>query len=120
MKFTLLITAPAFGSQGAHSAYHFCKAALTKGQTIAQIFFYSAGVYNANQVNTLPVDEINLVELWQTLAKQYGIKLYVCVAAAQRRGIEEQQTNFAKGFSITGLGQLIESIDTTDRFIIFN
>lgn len=124
MKFTLLITAPAFGSQGAHSAYHFCKAALAKGQTITEIFFYGEGVSNANQFTHLPTDEINLISLWQNLAKQHAIKLYVCVAAAQRRGILEQpdkeKTNLAEYFIMTGLGQLIEAVNTSDRFITFN
>ena len=128
MNFTILITAPVFGSQGAYSAYQFCKAALTKNQTITQIFFYGAGVYNANQLVSPPTDETNLVKLWQDLAKQYSIKLYVCVAAAQRRGVLDEQeanqlqmhANLAERFVIAGLGQLIEAISTCDRFITFN
>lgn len=127
MNFTILVTAPAFGAQGALTAYRFCQAALAKGQRIHQIFFYGAGVYNANQLISPPADEINLVTLWQNLANEYAVELYVCVAAGQRRGILDPQGatqsllgNLAKQFTITGLGQLIDAISTCDRFITFN
>ncbi len=118
MNFTILITAPVFDSQGAYSAYQFAKNVFAKSHSIEQIFFYNAGVYNANRFIAPPSDELNLVQLWQMLAKQYSIKLHLCVAAAQRRGVIEK--NLADGFSITGLGQLIEAINASDRFIVFN
>jgi len=118
LNFTILITAPNFGAQGAYTAYQFCKAALAKNQTITKIFFYGAGVSNANALVSPASDEINLVKLWQTLAQQYAIKLNICVAAAQHRGVMEN--NVAENFVITGLGQLIEAMSSCDRFITFN
>jgi tRNA 2-thiouridine synthesizing protein D len=41
----------------------------------------------------------------------------VCVAAALRRGIVEQ--NLAQGFRISGLGQLVESAIQSDRLVVF-
>ena len=41
----------------------------------------------------------------------------VCVAAALRRGIKEE--NLAEGFRISGLGQLIQSGIEADRMIVF-
>jgi tRNA 2-thiouridine synthesizing protein D len=39
------------------------------------------------------------------------------VAAALRRGIKEE--NLAKGFRISGLGQLVEAGIQTDRTVVF-
>ena len=41
----------------------------------------------------------------------------VCVAAALRRGIKDE--NLAPGFRISGLGQLIESGIQADRYVTF-
>jgi tRNA 2-thiouridine synthesizing protein D len=41
----------------------------------------------------------------------------VCVAAALRRGIRDE--NLAKGFRISGLGQLVEAGIQTDRVVVF-
>ncbi len=128
MNYTLLITAPPFDSSGAYTAYQFCEAVFTQGHRVTQLFFYGAGVYNANQLISPPADEINLVKAWQGLAKEYSVKLYVCVAAAQQRGILDKQeasqqqlpANLAEPFIMTGLGQLIEAVNAADRFITFN
>jgi tRNA 2-thiouridine synthesizing protein D len=45
------------------------------------------------------------------------VDLVVCVAAALRRGIVEQ--NLAAGFRISGLGQLVESAIQSDRLVVF-
>jgi len=43
--------------------------------------------------------------------------LVVCVAAAMRRGIREE--NLAQGFRISGLGQLVEAGTQCDRLVTF-
>jgi tRNA 2-thiouridine synthesizing protein D len=45
------------------------------------------------------------------------VDLVVCVAAALRRGIVDE--NLAKGFRISGLGQLVESAIQADRLVVF-
>ena len=51
------------------------------------------------------------------LAEQHGIDLVVCVAAALRRGIKDEI--LAKGFRISGLGQLVETGIEADRLVVF-
>jgi len=116
LSFSVLVNTAPFAQQGALSAYHFSKAVLTGGYKLPRIFFYSNGVHNANQMTNLPEDEINLMALWQQLADQYGVELVICVAAAQRRGLDR----FAAGFKVSGLGQLVEAIMQTDRLVVFN
>ncbi len=128
MNFAILVNAAPFAQFGANSAYQFCKAALTKGHKIVRIFFYGEGIYNGNDFCCVPQDESNLVNSWQHLAQEHGVELVICVTAALRRGLldsveAEQQkklSNLAVGFTISGLGQLMDAISKADRFIEFN
>jgi tRNA 2-thiouridine synthesizing protein D len=122
MNFTVLVNSPPFSRLGSNTAFQFCNAVLSKGHHIHRVFFYCDGVLNANNFISPPQDESNLVTDWQSLSKQSGVELMVCVAAASRRGVvdEGQGKNLAPEFKISGLGQLIESIIQSDRFITFN
>lgn len=117
MKFTILVNTAPFSQQAAHTAYQFCKAVLEKNHHITRIFFYQDGVYNANKFLTAPMNETNLVNLWQALAMQYQVELVLCVSSATRRGITEETV--AESFKISGLGQLMDAIIHSDRFISF-
>ncbi len=57
------------------------------------------------------------MQRWQKLAADHKVDLVVCVAAALRRGIKEE--NLAEGFRISGLGQLVESGIQADRLVTF-
>lgn len=128
LSFTILINAAPFSQQGAHSAYQFAKAVLSKGHKIVRIFFYGDGIYNGNDFSRLPQDETNLIFQWQKLAEEHGLELVICVSAALRRGVldnieaerQDKISNLAAGFTISGLGQLIDAIAQSDRFIVFN
>ena len=60
---------------------------------------------------------LHIVNRWTKLAQDHNIDLVVCVAAALRRGIKDE--NLAPGFRISGLGQLIESGIQSDRYVTF-
>ena len=51
------------------------------------------------------------------MAEEHGVDLVVCVAAALRRGIKDE--NLAAGFRISGLGQLVETGIEADRVVTF-
>lgn len=129
MKFTILVNAPPFSKQGAASAYEFSKAVLAQGHSIVTLFFYRDGVQNANQFIQPPQDETNLAKQWQILGEQHHLNLIVCVTSAARRGVidnidakqlELPAGNLASGFKLGGLGQLMDSIINSDRFIAFD
>ena len=117
MKFGILVSEGPYTHQASDSAYQFCKAALAKGHEIQRVFFYHDGVYNATKLTEPPQDDRNVVARWTKLAEEHGVDLVVCVAAALRRGIVEQ--NLAQGFRISGLGQLVESAIQSDRLVVF-
>ena len=117
MKFAIMVNEGVYQHQSTDSAYQFAKAALEKGHEVPRIFFYHDGVYNASSLTEPPQDDRNVVSRWQKLAKEHKIDMVVCIAAALRRGIKEE--NLAEGFRISGLGQLVEAGIQADRLVVF-
>ena len=107
MKFGIVINEGPYQHKASDTAYLFCKAALEKGHEIFRVFFYHDGVNNATRLTEPPQDDRNIVARWSKLAEEHKVDLVVCVAAALRRGIKEE--NLAPGFRISGLGQLVEA-----------
>lgn len=128
MRFCLLVTGPAYGTQQASSAWLFANALLEQGHTLDSVFFYREGVLNASLLNAPASDEFDLTRNWQLLQQEQGVTLNICVAAALRRGITDQQeatnlglpvANLADGFQLSGLGALAEAALTCDRMVQF-
>lgn len=128
MKLAVMINEGPYQHQSSDSAYQFTKAALAKGHEITRVFFYHDGVNNGTRYGVPPQDDRNITQQWSALAKEHGLDLVVCVAAAQRRGIldadeakrhSKSGDNIAEGFRISGLGQLIEAGIQSDRLVIF-
>jgi tRNA 2-thiouridine synthesizing protein D len=117
MKFGILVNEGPYTHQASDTAYQFAKAALEKGHKIHRVFFYNDGVNNSTRLTEPPQDDRHIVQRWQKMAADHKIDLVVCVAAALRRGIKEE--NLAEGFRISGLGQLIESGIQADRLVEF-
>lgn len=128
MKFGVLVSEGPYTHQAADTAYHFVKAALDKGHEVPRVFFYHDGVNVSTRLSVPPQDERHIQNQWTALAKDHGIDLVVCIAAAQRRGLLDENeatrqgkdaNNIAEGFRISGLGQLIEMGIQTDRLVTF-
>lgn len=128
IKFSIVVSGAPYGSQSASSAYQFCAAAAQAGHEIAGVFFYQEGVLNANQLVSPATDEVNLPDLWAQLAQQYAFPLEVCVSAALRRGVVNEQEakqlalaqfNLKTPFVLSGLGQLAELSAKCDRLVQF-
>ena len=117
MKFGILVNEGPYNHQAADTAYQFAKAAIDKGHEIHRVFFYHDGVNNASKLTQPPQDDRNIVTRWSKMAEEHGVDLVVCVAAALRRGIVDE--NLATGFRISGLGQLVESGIQADRLVTF-
>ena len=113
MKFAILINEGPYQHQATDTAFLFCKAALAKGHEIRRVFFYHDGVNNSSSLTEPPQDDRNIVQRWSKLAEEHKLDLVVCVAAALRRGIKDE--NLAPGFRISGLGQLVEAGIEADR-----
>lgn len=115
MRYVLAVKSSVYGSQGAFLAYQLAEALLQRGHHISQIFFFQNGVSNGNMWVDPASDEINLVEKWQKLAETHRLPLHLCISAAQRRGIVEQ--NLANGFTLAGLGEFSQAVLTADRLL---
>jgi len=128
MKFGIVVNEGPYTHEAADTAYNFTKAALDAGHEVLRVFFYHDGVNNGTRLTTPPQDDRNIVSRWAELAKERGLDMVVCVAAAQRRGIVDADEakrngkdadNIADGFRISGLGQLIEAGIKADRLMVF-
>jgi len=128
LKFAIQVNAGPYQHQACHSAYRFACAVLSRGHELSRVFFYHDGVNVASALTTPPQDELNLCDAWAALASQHDVDLLVCVAAAQRRGIVDEDerkrhgktaANLADGFRIAGLGQLVEAALDADRLVVF-
>ena len=117
MKLGILVNEGPYTHAASDSAYLFCKAALAAGHEIQRVFFYHDGVNNASRLTEPPQDDRHIVNRWSKLATEHKLDLVVCVAAALRRGIKED--NLAEGFRISGLGQLIETSIQAERLVTF-
>lgn len=128
MKLAIQINEGPYQHQASDSAYQFTRAALAKGHEIFRVFLYHDGVNNATRLAVPPQDDRNITQQWTKLQKEHGLDLVVCIAAAQRRGLLDEDeakrqgkdaNNIAEGFRISGLGQLIEAGIEADRLVVF-
>lgn len=117
MKFALQINAAPYHSAASLTAYRFANELLMQQHEIFRIFFYHDGIYHAFKSANPPDDEESIFKNWSELAQKHKLDLVVCVSAAQRRGLENE--NVAAGFRLGGLGQLLEATILADRFLVF-
>ncbi|WP_435955585.1 sulfurtransferase complex subunit TusD [Dryocola sp. BD626] len=128
MRFAMMVTGPAYGTQQASSALQFARAVIAEGHTLSSVFFYREGVLNANALTMPANDEVDVVRAWQQLHDQHGVELHICVAAALRRGVVDEveakqhalsSSNLQAGFTLSGLGALAEAALTCERMVQF-
>ena len=128
MKFSIVINGAPWSSPSARSALEFSRAALEGGHEIYRLFFYQDGVCNASRLIVPPQDEEDIPACWQSLVETYGIDAVVCAASALKRGILDADEaerydlhcpSLRPGFTVSGLGQLIDAYQCSDRVISF-
>ncbi len=128
MKFSLVVHSPPYSQQASASALAFAQALLAQGHSLHRVFFYRDGVHNGSALLAPPQDEPNLQQAWEDLARQHDTELVICIAAALRRGIINEDearryskpaANLAATFQLGGLGQLLEAAVVSDRLVTF-
>ena len=128
MQFNILITGGLYSNQAALSAWRFCQASLEAGHTINQVFFYQDAVLHGTQLSVPMLDEPDMVGLWAKTSEENNIDLFVCISAAERRGILGKAQHIEHGFShwnlhsqyqIAGLGVLYDAAISSDRMVTF-
>lgn len=128
MTLNILVLGALYNSQSAYSAWRFASAAVKAGHEVSQVFFYQDAVTQANRLSHPLSDEFDSVSSWQQFAQSSNTKLIVCIAAAERRGImnddiasefKAYKGNLADGFEIAGLGAWQQATLASDRTITF-
>ena len=128
MKFSVVVYASPYSNEAAVSALNFSRAVISKGHSIYRIFFFSDGVHNANKLAITPQDEINLHEQWHTLIQENDLDSVVCVTSGLKRGIVDEKESLNRKLDcssimpssdLSGLGQLVDAYDNSDRVLNF-
>ena len=120
-KLAVMVTTPP-NNHLTQTAYQVILKAISQNIEIIGVFFYQAGVLNASQYLTAPTDEFPLNKRWQALKSDHNIPLYLCSTAAEKHGLidNKQPMNtdlIIDGFTISGLGELVELTLKADRVV---
>ena len=128
MKFSIVVYGAPYSSQSPLSALQFARAVIDAGHEIYRVFFYHDGVYCGSKNIAAPQDEPNIAAQWAEFGENSGTELILCVASALRRGMldetearryEKENSTIYPAFTISGLGQLIDSNLNADRVVTF-
>lgn len=114
-RITLLVQGAPRATRADAAALAFARAAVHSGAVVHRVFFYKDAIYAASRFAR---DEDGTAGAWAKLADEHGFELAVCVAAAERRGIVEDES-LAAGFAVVGLGQMVEAMEASDRVVTF-
>ncbi|MDB5980458.1 MAG: sulfurtransferase [Pseudomonas sp.] len=127
MKFAIALFSAAH-APSSRRALLFAQAALAGGHEIVRLFFYQDGVHSASGNIVTPQDELDVPRQWREFVTAHQLDGVVCIAAALRRGVldeEEAQrygrsaVNLPTPWELSGLGQLHDAVQDADRLICF-
>jgi len=127
MKFAIALFSAAH-APSSRRALLFAKAALAGGHEIVRLFFYQDGVYSASNAIVAPQDEQDIARQWREFVSEHSLDGVVCIAAALRRGVlnQEEATRYQRSavnleapWALSGLGQLHDAAQAADRLICF-
>ena len=106
----------------------FAQAVLAGGHEIVRLFFYQYGVHSASANAVTPQDEQDVPRQWRDFIVEHQLDGVVCIAAALRRGVLNQEeaeryqrpaANLLEPWDLSGLGQLHDAVQSADRLICF-
>lgn len=127
MKFAIALFSAAH-APSSRRALLFAQAALAQGHEIVRLFFYQDGVHSASANVVTPQDEQDLPRQWREFVIAHQLDGVVCIAAALRRGVlndeearryERPAANLSAPWELSGLGQLHDAVQSADRLICF-
>ena len=84
----LVVTTPP-NSNLTTSAIKLVQTAIENNIKLIGVFFYQDGVLNAAKHLSIPSDEFQALSRWQQLNNDYNVPLYLCITAAEKRGLSE-------------------------------
>ncbi len=127
MKFAIALFSPPH-APSSRRALRFAEAVLAGGHEIVRVFFYQDGVYSAAATPVVPQDEQDTAAAWSAFIQGQQLDGVVCIAAALRRGVlndeearryERDAASLGQPWELSGLGQLHEATQLADRLVCF-
>lgn len=116
----LVVTTPP-NSNLTTSAINLVHTAINNNIKLVGVFFYQDGVLNAAKHLSIPSDEFQTLKQWQQLNSDFDVPLYLCISAAEKRGLSDELTddksNIDAAFTVSGLGELVELTSKADRVV---
>ena len=127
MKFSVVVHGNPISSQANYHALKFCQAVIDQGHKLQRVFFYGDAVTTGIPI-VAPQNELDIPAEWRAMKNKHDVELIICIAAALKRGVlddSEQQryelpsVTMSEEFELSGLGQLIDATQQSDRLITF-
>ncbi|UUO22274.1 sulfurtransferase complex subunit TusD [Colwellia sp. M166] len=117
----LVVTTPP-NSNLTTSAIKLVQTAIENNIKLIGVFFYQDGVLNAAKHLSIPSDEFQALSRWQQLNNDYNVPLYLCITAAEKRGLSDElssdeHSNIDAAFTVSGLGELVELTNKAERVV---
>jgi len=127
-KLAVVVTTPPYSNLTV-TAIEYIETALQLGINVVGVFFYQDGVLHANKNISIANDEYQSLKHWKALHQKYNVPLYMCITAAEKRGVisdsaiesslEENITITNEIFIVSGLGELVSLVDKSTRTVQF-
>jgi len=127
MKFAIALFSPPH-APSSRRALRFAQATLAGGHEIVRLFFYQDAVHSASSSLVSAQDELDLPGEWRDFVREQRLDAVVCIAAALRRGVlnEQEAQRYGRAaaslnapWELSGLGQLHEAAQLADRLVCF-
>jgi|TARA_B100001063_G_scaffold189180_1_gene179822 tRNA 2-thiouridine synthesizing protein D len=125
LSYTIIITQSPALSESHLTAQRFIGEAIANGDKIDRVFFYQDAAY-VGLSSQVPGQGLHAsYQGWIELQQQQAFPLQICIANALRRGVIDEteakryQTleTLQKGFELTGLGEIADACQSSDRII---
>jgi len=120
-KLAVLVTTSPYSNLSV-TALDYVETALKNGIELVGVFFYQDGVMHANKNIQIANDEFQVIQHWQRLQHTYKTPLHLCITAAEKRGMSDDNDSadhIHSIFTVSGLGELVELSSIADRMVQF-
>jgi tRNA 2-thiouridine synthesizing protein D len=126
--YSLLVNSSPVSGHCSRTALEFALCLISRGHTLKRVFFLDAGTVTSSSKSIFPQDESDPFEAWETLAAKQEVELILCISSALRHGMldateagrhERGLSTIRPGFTVSGLGQLVDACANSDRIVTF-
>ncbi|MEH6447342.1 MAG: sulfurtransferase complex subunit TusD [Oleispira sp.] len=124
-SYTLILTQSPVQNECNLTAQSLVEAIITAGDTIDRVFFYQDAVYVGLKPQVPGQGLTTTYQGWLKLQEMQSFPLQLCIANSLRRGVIDeaeadrysQSANLMAGFQLSGLGEMAEATQSSDRII---